>query len=77
MLIAHLIVDKTLKFVGTPEKFVDFNRKCVDIAGEVVGNQIIVDTFSKVVGILKKSVDIAQRFVDISLECVDNTSDCR
>ena len=77
MSITHLIVDKTLKFVGTPEKFVDFNRKCVDIAGEVVENQIIVDTFSKVVGIPKKSVDISHKFVDISRECVDSTSDCR
>ena len=77
MLIAHLIVDKTLKVVGIPEKFVDFNRKCVDIACEVVENQIIVDTFSKVVGIPKKSVDISQRFVDISHECVDSTFDCR
>ena len=77
MSIAHLIVDKALKFVGILEKFVDFNRKCVDIAGKVVENQIIVDTFSKVVGILKKSVDIAQRFVDISRECVDSTFDCR
>src|SRR5699024_2709909 len=74
--ITHLIVDKTLKFVGTPERCVDFNRECVDTTSKVVENQNIVDTTSKVVGISKKSVDITQRFVDISHECVDNSRKC-
>src|SRR5699024_12859080 len=56
------------KFVGNWNKFVDLTRIFVDIAGEVVVKNLVVDT-------AEFFVDSSGKFVDIELEFVGNA--CR
>ncbi len=54
------------KFVGNWKKFVDLTRIFVDIAGEVVGKNLVVDMAEHFVESSGEVVDIEPKLVDTS-----------